>query len=276
MTDLIARSVPPQHTSEIPVYSAMQECLRVQSETEPRGWLARLIGRTPLNPDARGWLSKALGERDVDHVLAELGSNWTILRDASDAGRVNGVRTASVRSDIARVVVGPPGIFTVTTRNFVGQRVIADGYLLTGDGQESDGVRIALGDATRAGRLLAEASRAHVDATPLLVVAGATSIRQGKDAPAVDVVGLGELRRWFLGRARTVSDETIAYFSEIALRSGHWNRQPAVPGDVVRLVQRFERLQKDILDARKRSRWVTLGGAVVVAVVVVATLAVLL
>jgi hypothetical protein len=276
MTDLISRTVPQQHAHETPAYSAMQECLRVQFDAEPRGWFARLIGRTPLNPDARGWFSGALGERDVDHVLAELGSNWTILRDASDAARVKGARTAVVRSDVARVVVGPPGIFTITTRNFDGQRVIADGYLLTGEGQESDGVRIALGDATRAGRLLAEASRARVEATPLLVVTGAASIRLGKDAPAVDVVGLGELRRWLLDRARMVSDETVAYFSEIALRSGHWNKQPAVPGDVVRLVQRFERLQKDIVDARRRSRWVILGGTVAVVIAVVVTLAALL
>jgi hypothetical protein len=253
MTDLISRT-----TYAAPAYSNMQQCLRVQAEAKPRGWFGRLVGKSPLHPDARAWFTGALGEREVAHVLAELGSNWSILREA-----VGG--KASTGADY--LVVGPPGIFTIAVKPVEGGKVLAQALTVSVDGTEADYIRTSMGQATRAAHQLTEASRTKVGVAPLLVLVGAASIRFGKQPPEIAVIRSTELRRWFLDRLRTVSDDTVSYFAHIALRSGNWNLHASVSGDVVRHVQRFERLQKEIADARKRLRWIATvaGGAVAIA-----------
>jgi hypothetical protein len=260
MTDLVARSVGG-HTVANPAYDNMQLCLRMQSEATPRGWFARAIGTSPLLKQARVAFDGAVGERQVTQILAELGSNWGVLHDA-------------IADDASSyLIVGPPGIFTLTSQALDGVRVVVDDLAFVIAGSETDVARRALGYATRAERQLSDASKTHVVVTPVLAVSGATGIRFGKRAPALAVLQAAQLRRWFLDHVRTVSDETVAYFLHLALRTGNWNLHAGVSGDVVRRVQRFERLQQEIADAARRRRWVAIAAAaVVVATAVIALL----
>jgi hypothetical protein len=266
MTDLIFRPEGGTHTGQFtPVYSQMQQCLRMQSEAEPRGRVARAIGRSPLHPGAKAAFAGALGEREVAHILSELGSNWIILRDAT-------AQTASA----SYLVIGPPGIFSLSERFVDGARVKVGELSLEINGVESSDIRTSLGDATRTERQLSETSKTRVGVSPILVISGSGSLRFGKQPPEVDVLRAADLRSWFLGRVRTISDDTVSFFAHVALRSGNWNRHTSLSGDLVRHVQRFERLQQEIASAQRHRRRLIVGAGVLLVAIVSLVLALVL
>jgi hypothetical protein len=81
-------------------------CLDVQRSARPRCVFGRLFGFDPLHPDAVSWYRGALGERRVGRILADLGREWRVL---------HAVPHGDADADIDHLVIGPPGVFTITT-----------------------------------------------------------------------------------------------------------------------------------------------------------------
>jgi len=77
----------------------------LQRRARPRGRLARLLGVDPLHPDAVGAYRDALGERQIGGLLAQLGAGWRVLH-AVPHGEAD---------EIDHLVIGPPGVFAVTS-----------------------------------------------------------------------------------------------------------------------------------------------------------------
>lgn len=88
-----------------PAHAVSHRCLERQREARPRGAFARLLGVDPLHPDAADDYRTALGERRVGGVLGELGDGWRVLH-AVPYGDTD---------DIDHLVIGPPGVFAVTS-----------------------------------------------------------------------------------------------------------------------------------------------------------------
>jgi hypothetical protein len=88
-----------------PAHAVSHRCLELQRRARPRGRLARLLGVDPLHPDAVGAYRRALGERQIGGLLAQLGAGWRVLH-AVPHGEAD---------QIDHLVIGPPGVFAVTS-----------------------------------------------------------------------------------------------------------------------------------------------------------------
>jgi hypothetical protein len=259
-------SIEPSLRERLPAYAVMQQCLALQELAVPVGRLGRILGRSPLHPDARSWYRGALGEIVVANVLSQLGSEWTVL---------HAVPVGSGSADIDHVILGPGGIFTINTKNHSGKKIWIGGGTFLVNGYKQDHMRNSFREAERASRLLSGVTGRPVIVTPLIVVVNPASITVGRKRPRVTVLSSNTLKRWLERRPRVLSGRAVAHFSMFAEERSTWHTEPLVSDDTRRHVERFERLRTDVDAARRRARlWlVGIGGtAILVAPVVVAAL----
>lgn len=246
MTNETARqSTQPTLRARGPAYSVMQECLQIQATAEPRSPASRFFGRSPLHPDARSWYQGALGEIEVAGVLSKLGPEWTVL---------HAVPVGSGDSDIDHLVIGPAGIFTINTKNHAGKKIWVGGGTLKVNNFKTDHIRNSLHEATRASRLLSAAVGTQTHVTPLIVVVASESITKGKTKPKVTVLPSSWLYRWLKRRPLVHSAVAVARFSMLAEQRGTWHTQAVAIDDTLRHVQRFQRLQREMAEARRRAK----------------------
>ena len=246
MTEVVARgAVEPTLRARGPAYSVMQECLRIQSEALPLGKVAHFFGCSPLCADARSWYRGALGELEVAAELARLGPEWTVL---------HAVPVGSGDSDIDHVVIGPPGIYTINTKNHSGKKIWVGGNTFLVNGFKTDHIRNSLFEAKRAAALLSKVAGGPVKVTPLIVVVNPAGIARGRGKQRVIVLTSGRLFSWLTHRPRVHSNEAVTYFSMIAEERATWHARGHVIDDTLRHLQRFERLQHEVRAARIRAR----------------------
>lgn len=260
MTDENARlSAQPTLRARGPAYSVMQECLRIQATAVLRGATARFFGRSVLHPDARSWYQGALGEIEVARVLSKLGSEWTVL---------HAVPVGSGDSDIDHLVIGPAGIFTINTKHHAGKKIWVGGAALKVDNFKTDHIRNSLHEATRAEGLISAAGGVQIAVTPLIVIVASDSITKGKTKPKVTVLPSSWLYRWLKRRPHIYSNTEVARFSTIAEQRSTWHTQAVALDDTMRHVQRFERLQRELTEARRRAKaWVAVAMIALIGIV---------
>ncbi len=263
MTDEAARrSAQPTLRARGPAYSVMQECLRVQATAVPRSATARFFGRSVLHPDAHSWYQGALGEIEVARVLSKLGSEWTVL---------HAVPVGSGDSDIDHLVIGPAGIFTINTKHHAGKKIWVGGAALKVNNFTTDHIRNSLHEATRACGLMSAVVGVQTAVTPLIVIVASDAITKGKTKPKVTVLPSNGLHRWLKRRPHVYSNTEVARFSKIAEQRSTWHTQAVALDDTMRHVQRFERLQREQVQARRRAKiWV--GAAIILSIGAVALL----
>src|ERR1700692_3418587 len=76
-----------------------------------RVFILRLFGE---HSQERAWRRGAEGEEEVGWQLRKLGDGWRII---------HGVPVGMGDTDIDHVVIGPPGVYTLNTKNHLGGRV---------------------------------------------------------------------------------------------------------------------------------------------------------
>ncbi|QNE46513.1 NERD domain-containing protein [Glaciihabitans sp. INWT7] len=257
-------SIEPNLRARGPAYAVLQECLVRQESATTRGRLARVLGNNPLHPDARSWYSGALGEIVVAHALAQLGEAWTVLHS---------VPVGPGAPDIDHLVLGPAGIFTVTTHNHSGKKIWIGGSTFLVNGYKQEHMRTSAHEAERAARLLSSVTGRPVTVTPLIVVVNPASVTTGRKRPRVAVVSSNTLLRWLMRRPRVMSERAVAHFSMFAEERSTWQQEPVAVHDTSDQLARFERLRLEVDAARQRSRlWLlTLGvGAILITPVAIA------
>ncbi len=222
----------------------MQECLRLQSAASGRTRTQRFWGVDPVAPAARSWFKGALGERRVAAELDRLGPDFTVL---------HAVPVGKGSTDIDHLVVGPTGVFSINTKNHSGQRVFVGGGSFIISGKKKSHISAAQNEGRRATRLLSAAAGGSFPVEPLLVVA-ADRITFGKKRAPVAVLRPDQVREWILGQRRVYSDDAVRYLSMVAEERGTWHAVAFVPDDTLRLEQRFDRLVREVDDARVRRR----------------------
>jgi hypothetical protein len=239
-TDVQTQSSPHRRR---PAFAVIQRCLAVQAEAKPRPAVAKLLGQNPLHPDARSWYSGAIGEIEVARQLARLGPEYTVFHS---------VPIGDGDSDIDHVVIGPTGIFTITTENHRGKAVWAAGQTILVDGERTHHVRNSLHEAKRAAELLRRASGGVVAVTPLVVVVGVESINSGDKPAAVRVLPSSRLTLFLRDEPRILRADAIAYYANAADDRATWHSDALGPTDTLRHTQRFDRLQHEVDTARSR------------------------
>jgi hypothetical protein len=180
--------------------------------------------------EALSWYTGALGEIAVAGVLGWLGDEWTVLHS---------VPVGEGDTDIDHVVIGPPGVFTINTKNHAGQKIWIGGHGLLVSGQKTNYIGLAAAEASRAERLLSDAAGLVVPVSPLIVLVNAGE-RTVKAAPegGVRVVADWELIDALRSR-RIFSDEQIGRIVRAAIRPETWRRRSTPPVDARRLSIQF-------------------------------------
>lgn len=225
-----------------PGYAVMQECLAIQAAAPARTSWQRFWGHDPLHEGARSWFKGAIGERDVARALDTLGPEFTVLH-AEPVGKRS--------TDIDHIVVGPTGVFSINTKNHSGHSVWVGGRTLTVNGQRTPHVHRAVAEGERATALLSAAAGGPILVQPVLVIAAAT-LRFGDKRPAVVTVEPDQVGGWIAGLPRVHSDEAVRYLAMLAEERRTWHVDAVVLNDTLRHVQRFERLEREIEEARRR------------------------
>jgi hypothetical protein len=243
-----------------PGTSVLEECLSAQLRARPRGPLARFFGLSPLHPDARARYRAAVGELNMAIVFSQLGPTFTVLEPV-----------APTDTGPDHLIVGPPGLFTVTTEGFSARRIRADGPRLLLNRHRAGYVANALRDAEQTSLQLSEIAGTHIDVTPLIVAVESAPLTL--KTPQVAITESARVARWFLGLPRTLSDDTIEYLSVVAESPGNWRACGDVGDDSKRHGQRFDRLRREVDAARRRFRVSVLASISVLAGVAVAVAA---
>jgi hypothetical protein len=127
-------------------------------------------------------------------------------------------------SDIDHVLIGPGGVFTVNTKNHLGQRVSATSRGIWVGGYRQEYIRNSVHEAQRATRLLSYACDFPVFARGLIVViADRFSVREQPDE--VIVLRSGDLVKWLRKRPTVLDTATVETIFEAARREDVWRSQ---------------------------------------------------
>lgn len=228
--------------------SVINEVLRVQADAAPRGNLARLFGRSPLRAESRSWYKGAHGEIEVGSELARLPGTWTVL---------HAVPVGTGDSDIDHILIGPPGVFTINTKNHSGAKVFAGGGSVSVNGQRQDHIRNSLHEASRAAKLLAAAGVPDTAVTPLIVVVRPASLTIGSTRPKVVVLTSRQLLTWLGKQKPLYSDAELERIRAAAVLPSTWRKPPLASEDFADQRARFDVLSREVSSAAVRMRlWV--------------------
>lgn len=172
----------------------------------------RLFGR---KTDERAWRIGAAGEVETARRLARLtrpGGGWYILHAVPIGGR---------GTDIDHVLIGPPGIFTINTKNHPKALVYAGPQMITVNRHPTQYAIKARAEADRAARKLSAAIGIDIPVFPVIAVVGGTAA--GAHTPhGVVVVTAKKLPRWLAGQPARLTGETPGKLFAIARRSSVW------------------------------------------------------
>lgn len=160
----------------------------------------RLLGGSPVGPAEREAYDAARGERIVGRELDALPSPWIVLHSLASPG---------AGGDVDHVVVGPGGLFAVTTRYVAGTDVfVGDDDLLTG-GRRVPFSRSAVSASRRTAQLAGRSLPPSVAVRGVVVVAGARAVRRGPRYRAVDVREAATVREWLESLPPVLDADTV-------------------------------------------------------------------
>jgi hypothetical protein len=233
------------------------DLVRCQLDVPPRSGLARVFGVSPLASDKRSWYRGALGELLVGDSLDDLGPSWDVLH-AVPIGSPDDEQTLDGGfAELDHVVIGPPGVFTIHTRNYSGEDVVVLGDTMLATGERVPHVREARREAERAADLLSDASGREVCVRAIIVIVNPKKLTIREEPEGVVVLTSRQLLRW-LGRLdRALDGEAVALISDVADRNTTWHSLPAPAEDTQHLHREFALLRTRVSNAAMiRAFWV--------------------
>lgn len=185
-----------------------------------------LFGRGGAPESTPGWRSEAPTEFELGRMLTSLDDRFTAFRAFDVFGEL----------DADFVVVGPAGIFLITTRVKSNAKIWVDEDVLWVNGRPTDQVRDARSAADRASARLSAVMGQTVRATPVIAVMDPLSLSFGGD-PAQRVVTLPAdlVTQWLSECSRTLSDDAVAYFALVAEDRATWGSLPSGSGLLARV-----------------------------------------
>lgn len=262
-------------------YSVMHKVLRVQDDAPRRGRVARLLGVSPLHPDAVDLFQGALGQLETGRQLATLDARYTVLHslplgDTDGSGLGTGSSPADSGPDVAtdggtdigHLVIGPAGVFCLNSTRDVTALSVSTVQL----------------EARRASKHLSRALQRVILVTPLLVKVGDPVAPRGGRAKGaavkgaavkgmaavsvsdtrVEVVPSRALARWFTTRGPVLTTAELATLAIAAEQPATWRS----PGSVLQQSVPFDEFRelKSEVDAANAQGRIALAVAILIAV----------
>jgi len=172
-------------------------------------FILRLFGE---HSQERAWRRGAEGEEEVGWQLRKLGDGWKVI---------HGVPVGTGDSDIDHVVIGPPGVFTLNTKNHLGGRVTVTSKAIYVNGTFQPYLAKSRAEGKRATKLLTNSCGYEVIAEPLVVIM-ANELKIKGLTEGVHVVGRKQITRWLLNQRQTLLPEEVDAIYAIARRRSTW------------------------------------------------------
>jgi hypothetical protein len=193
--------------------SAAERARGLRAAEPIRTLLARFMG---VHSDERAWRRGAGGERATGWWLGRLPAGWHGFRDipVGDAG-----------ANIDHLVIGPSGVFTITTKNLTGKVWVGPKSILH-NRRRTDFLPKASAEARLASQLLSAAAGRPVEVRGVLaILADDWTIKQ---RPAdVHVAAPRGARDWLLKQPLTLRPHEVIELAGVASRPSTWR----VPSD---------------------------------------------
>ena len=184
--------------------------------------------------------------------LSRLGFRWVVL---------HAVPVGASGTDIDHILIGPGGVFTITSQNHAGRRGWVAGRTFIVSGQKHNHVFAAITQAARATRMLSRTTGMIVHVTPIIVVVrpGSLTLRD----PEVPVIPCAQLVRWLRDQPLLYSDLVVRELAVVASERGTWTAAPVAPREAEAEMESFTALRREVAHADRRRRLVGLLCAVV-------------
>lgn len=240
--------------------SVIEELLLEHSITTPRTSLARLLGRSPLHIDNEAGYLGAKGEIAVAAHLAKLPPEWTVFHS---------LPVGTEHPSVDHLVVGPGGIFTITTKHHGGQSIWMDKRFLMVAGRKVNYIREAELEAERVTRLLRERMPLLGSVRPVVAFVDPKEIVIREQPSDVKVIDARDLRRWLTRLPPLLFPRERVELATIIDDPDTWHALSGSEPD--ELMVRFEALDTDVREAyARRVFWALLGALTIVGAEVVA------
>jgi predicted secreted protein len=162
--------------------------------------LRRALGASPIGVDEREVFEAARGERLVGRALDGLPTRWIVFHSLPCVG---------ASGDIDHIVVGPAGLFALTTRSITGDRVVVAEDELLSRGERIPFGRSAAAATRRTARLAGAALPAELGVRSVLVVAGARAVRLRIRARSIEVCDARSVRAWLESLPPVLDDDDV-------------------------------------------------------------------
>lgn len=192
-----------------PGQASRKKSIELRQEAPVKSILARLLGAPRAERD---YGVGADGEEEVGRRLAKLGPGWHVL---------HAVPVGTKGSDIDHVVIGPPGVFTLNTKNHHRSKVWVADRSIRVNGQPTDYLRNSRFEAKRASELLAAVCGVPVDVHPLVVVMDAELTIKAQP-PDVTVVGRKRIVKWLSSRPPILGVDQVEVIYGFVRRDTTW------------------------------------------------------
>lgn len=253
----------------VPGQGVIGDIVAAQQVLPPRSLLARIFGVSPLTSATRGLYRAAIGELAVAEMLDQLGTRWDVLHvvpmnDAAPCNTHGDAESTQAPAQIDHLVIGPPGVFSLTTENYPGQEIRVSGDAMTIGGRTVDDILVARRLATAAAARLSSATERTVRVEPVIVVMDSSRLLLREQPTGVTVVRARHLVRLLTRLDRTLPGARVAQISDLAERDTTWDSSPTPPENGVVLTDEFAKLREQVRNAvQARVLWIILGFAVV-------------
>jgi hypothetical protein len=235
-------------------FALVRECLRLQDAARRRSIIECFFGADPIVPGARAAYRGALGEVAVAATLTEMGAGWFVVHE---------VPIGVVGAPVQHVLIGPPGVFTISLHNHAGREVWVRSQGFTAGLENHSHIRDAEAAADRASTLLSDAVGFAVNAIPCVVVLDSRTMTIAKPPRRVAVLAARQLHGWLARLPTVLSAHEAALLGMYAEERSTWHEDPGEPEDARECVHRFRQLQDEVCTARRRRVLWTTGGIVI-------------
>jgi len=216
---------------------AMVALLEAQSRRAPRGRIARFFGVSPLNHETHALYRGVVGEIEVGEALDRLPSEWVVRHALPvDEGL----------ADIDHLVIGPAGVFIVTTTNHNGLGVWASQRTLMVGGIRQPHIRNMEYEMGRAERMLSTAAGSAVQVSGILAVVAAKSLVVREKHRDVAVLSATNIVSWLVRHKRVLSPAEVSHIGTAASLASTWNPGDTIDLQPLRLRQQFESLRAEV------------------------------
>lgn len=171
----------------------------------------------PSDQPSRRCREQALSARDA--VAAQLAK---LLRKDPRWRVLHAIPVGTRGSDIDHLIIGPGGVFTANAKHHRDAKIWVGGNTFLVDGHKQPYVRNARHEATRAAKLLTDATGCPVHVEGLIVTVNADDVTVKTQPDGVSVVPRMQVTKWLLRHGDILTGEQVDVVYAVARRSSTW------------------------------------------------------